>query len=725
MNPKLHKCLEKHKDIIAALSAESLRQVLILYNCKGEILWYNWVLPAATAYSEKEMVKFDIFDLLMPPPGTTSNEQKERILSGDICNLYFHLKTNTNTKNTYNEQLSYESRYEPFGIFGLGSKLKIENDKILLLTRMIYYHVDKTARADPLRCFIRVDQNWRIFSYSMSFNNLIQPYKGKIAGKQLKHFLVKKDWDRMQSHRNDTLKLLRGIRDNTKGHWIKRYSCNFSKQSIIKNFWFDTNNKWLIRNNYLSYKKTTNLAFCTCKKTIDQYYKDIKLKINANGLMDGLGLFICGQPGSMDTSANTPDNSGYLINTIHNKIRLRRSTKTISAVNYHVPGIPSCFELIFEKTGGLFSLFLNGKPIAEFHDLNPIFEKDLKYCGFIARFPIKILKFEVFSRKSMLLQKHIPEQSSEIRFKNKPHRIFRINSSQSDSYRLKNYNEFVLDDITEIKNYQKRLEKSEKEKNRYIDKLVKSENEKKQYILKIDREMEEARKIQQSLLPQNLPEIRGIETASRFIPTGKVGGDMFDIIQMENNRLGILIFDVCGHGLAAAFITSMAKMAFNNNISRFDSPAEVMTAANKELSNNINTEHFVAAFYGILNLGNMDFTYCSGGHIPPLHFSSAENSITSLKIGSVPLGMFPAANYKLSNAKLYKGDYMVFYTDGLNETMNSGSEQFGHNRLINTIKNCIPGDAETILTGIEKERRFFAANRPNEDDITIIVMGVK
>ncbi|MFH1761690.1 MAG: PP2C family protein-serine/threonine phosphatase [bacterium] len=255
--------------------------------------------------------------------------------------------------------------------------------------------------------------------------------------------------------------------------------------------------------------------------------------------------------------------------------------------------------------------------------------------------------------------------------------------------------------------------------------LKNSNTEKSQITDKLEEEINDARKIQQGLLPQALPRIEGVEFASMFLPSCRTGGDLYDVFPLEKERLGILVFDVCGHGFAASYIAGMAKMAFKNNMYRYDDPAEVIKASNYDLESGIKTEHFVAAFFGILDLKTMDLNYSSGGHIPPLHYIDNINTVNALKVSGVPLGLFPEYTYENHSVKLLQGDRVLFFTDGLNESFNTCMEQFGLVRLTQVLKAAAHNNAEGIVTAVETERRLFAGNCPNEDDITIIALCVE
>ncbi|MFH1762055.1 MAG: PP2C family protein-serine/threonine phosphatase [bacterium] len=722
---KFPACLQRYREAIEVLSKESFLCAAALYNMEGKLEWYNWVVAEASAFSEKQLKSMNASDLFLPALGVSNEEHRKKLFFEEPERFYFRLKTNLSPNRSYNARLRYEVKYEPFGINGIGTILHIGADKRLVLSRMVYYGLDKIPRDDPSSFYIYADAGGNILSFSKVFLNLLQPVKGPIVGQPLMKYFVKEDWQRMEAVNKRSLREFKRIYINSTHKWIKRYSCRFDNKKVLNDFWFDARNSWKIDRHGLMCRHKTDMGFFTCKKPVKHYNMDIRIKLIFFGKIDhGICMYINARPGNIDPNMSTPDGSGYILGfEIINKkphVRLRKRAHTIAYGTNVVPDKAGMHEMICEKSGARLCLYLDGALLLEHYDLNPIFSRDLDYCGIMNNQydrelseKIRILEFSVFSRSSLLGHKHVPKIEPELRLKNRKNRIFRVRSHPYRSGPVGGYfvYDFSFDDITEIKNYQRKLERSEKEKSCYIK--------------KIDSELESARNIQQSLIPQGLPSIEGLKFACRFIPTGKVGGDMYNIIQLDKKRIAILLFDVCGHGLPAAFIASMAAMAFNNNIYKYRSVSEIVNAANRDLTQSIKTEHFVAAFLGILNIKTLKFVYSISGHIPPMHFNQFSKTVNSLIVGGVPLGIFPEVSYEEHCLELRQGDRLFFYTDGLNESFNSNQEQFGHKRLINLLIEHAGGNEDDILKYMERERFLFTGKKPNEDDITMLIMGIE
>ncbi|MFH1759556.1 MAG: PP2C family protein-serine/threonine phosphatase [bacterium] len=711
-NLKLPKCLIKYRELITALSASNLKSVIILFNSNGAIKWYNWILPRVTAFSQKALERKKITSLIMP--SWEENNKKifySTLFSGKPQIFSFILKTNSRFKTSYDSEISYEVKFEPFGIRGSASTLPIGKNLTLMVTRMIYYSVDKSIGSNPVKNSIIIDKNYRIIAYSSNISLLVRHPAWKILGMPVKELFVKTDWDKIQTNRNKIVRYYDRIKRNSTASWEKHYFFKFNNSKILDNFWFDTVNKWEIRNSFLTYKKKCDISYFTCKNPINFAKFDLKIRICFKGtIKNRFALFINGIGGEFDPKNRTPDANGYLFDIFDIYVRFRRLTRTIGCNSCRIKEKYGQRELIFQKTGGYFSIYLDGYPLSEFKDIDLLFNNKYKYCGMLLGQPCMIFKFEIFLRKSLLVQKEIPPQKNELRFKYVPDRWFRINEPIIDGRNEGITGEILFDDITELKAKQQKLEISEAEKKTYIQKL--------------DREFDEAKAIQQSLIPQKLPSIKGVGIAARFIPWGKVGGDLYDLFMLDSDNLVLLLFDVCGHGLAAAFITSMTKMIIRNNIAKYDSLCKIADSTNNDLEANIKTEHFVTVFFGILNIRTMELKYVCGGHIPPLQFSNFKNKVEILKFGGPPLGMFPNTSYKEHRMQLAAGDKLLLYTDGLNESFNSRFEQFGNNRIADIFKNFASQKPYYILDRILSELKLFMSGKPSDDDITMVLLGL-
>lgn len=243
----------------------------------------------------------------------------------------------------------------------------------------------------------------------------------------------------------------------------------------------------------------------------------------------------------------------------------------------------------------------------------------------------------------------------------------------------------------------------------------------------IDDELETAQRIQEGLLPKELPDMINLKSAAIYIPAGKVGGDLFDIIITPRQKIAILIFDVSGHGIPAALIGAMAKMLFAHHLEKTDSPAEVFSLVNKQLCHFIQTEQYLTAFLGILDPVNNLLTYSRAGHVPPLVYHADRQKVTRLDSKGFFIGhsaLLPVAEYGNETIHLRSDDKVLFYTDGLTEGYNSGGELYGSKRLMDIFAEYGGGDVDKLIKTIVDNQAAFREGMPLRDDFTMLCIQI-
>jgi serine phosphatase RsbU (regulator of sigma subunit) len=248
--------------------------------------------------------------------------------------------------------------------------------------------------------------------------------------------------------------------------------------------------------------------------------------------------------------------------------------------------------------------------------------------------------------------------------------------------------------------------------------IAEAEREKSEELLNtIISDLEKARKIQQSLLPQKMPLGREYEIEARYIPMELVGGDLYDFIEFPNNRFGIFIADVSGHGIPAAMISSMAKLVlsiFGLNIS---SPGECLELMNKFLFGNI-SGNFLTCFYGIYDPVNKQITFSNGGHPPFLLIRKKEIIHYSAK-GKL-LGVFGDLKFEEKILDLKKGDRLLFYTDGIIEAQNPDGVLYGDSRLTHTARENSHLTLVEFMDSFIQSIHSFQQTDKMQDDVTLL-----
>jgi len=245
-----------------------------------------------------------------------------------------------------------------------------------------------------------------------------------------------------------------------------------------------------------------------------------------------------------------------------------------------------------------------------------------------------------------------------------------------------------------------------------------------QRLLAINKELEIARNIQASILPRNVPTFAGLEIAARYAPMSAVAGDFYDFLPVDEKHLGILVADVTGHGVPAALIAAMLKVAFAGQIAHTHDPARVLTSLNQALCGKFE-EHFVTAAYLFVDLQKGILRYAAAGHPPLLLASKETGSVVELQENGLMLGLFPEAAYSFVELPIASGTRSLLYTDGLIESSNAQREEFGKSRCKQFLQDHahLPaaGFADRLLDSIATFSGH-TSGRTQEDDITILVL---
>lgn len=244
----------------------------------------------------------------------------------------------------------------------------------------------------------------------------------------------------------------------------------------------------------------------------------------------------------------------------------------------------------------------------------------------------------------------------------------------------------------------------------------------------LDDEMETAKRIQEGLMPKELPETVNLRANAIYIPAGKVGGDLYDIIITPRQKIAILIFDVSGHGIPAALIGAMAKMLFANYIEKTESPAEVFQEVNKQLCHFIKTEQYLTAFLGIIDPIKNAMTYSRAGHVPPLVYDSRASTITKLDSKGFFIGhsaLLNIAEYWDHQIQLTPGDKILFYTDGITEGCSSEGKLYGSERLKHAFSTYGALDIKDLLDNLVDNQAEFRNGTPLRDDFTLLCVEIQ
>ncbi|HNC54767.1 MAG TPA: SpoIIE family protein phosphatase [Leptospiraceae bacterium] len=239
----------------------------------------------------------------------------------------------------------------------------------------------------------------------------------------------------------------------------------------------------------------------------------------------------------------------------------------------------------------------------------------------------------------------------------------------------------------------------------------------------ITKDLKIARNIQRGIIPQRIPDWRGLQFAVSFMPMQEVSGDYYDYFNFGSNRFGILVSDVSGHGVPAAFITAISKLLFTNY--KLDSPSEILGNANSELLDLVKQQGYLTCFYGIFD-SNYEMTYSVAGHPRPILLRSKTKEVVVLEGEGTFLGMFDDArdHFRDYKVKLEPGDKLFVFTDGLIEAVNDAGEQFQQEKLIRFILDSADMDVKSSIDYIIKNFNQYCRGTDQGDDITLLGIGL-
>ncbi len=241
-----------------------------------------------------------------------------------------------------------------------------------------------------------------------------------------------------------------------------------------------------------------------------------------------------------------------------------------------------------------------------------------------------------------------------------------------------------------------------------------------QQLVAINRELDIARQIQSSILPQGMPRIRGLTIVSRYRPMTAVAGDFYDFLEIDTERLGILVADVSGHGVPAALIASMVKVAFAAQRDHAENPAAVLAGMNETLCGRLAGQYVTAAYLFIDTRSRM-IRYGAAGHPPMLRSARANGAVDEVEQNGLILGFVQNHAYTEMQASLRTGDRFLLYTDGLIEACNGDDDLFGLERLKASLSAAAgmhsEGVTDDLLNTVDKW-----SGRPPGDDLTLVLV---
>ena len=282
-----------------------------------------------------------------------------------------------------------------------------------------------------------------------------------------------------------------------------------------------------------------------------------------------------------------------------------------------------------------------------------------------------------------------------------------------------------------VRQMSRRLEETEnitilelREKNTQITKAYQDLQAAQQQLVikeRLERELTIARQIQESILPDSLPQLEGFDIAAISIPAREVGGDYFDYIPINRHRFGLVIGDACDKGIPAALFINLTNALVHIEAKRNPSPEATLQLVNQHLIEMSHSGMFVTLLYGILDISGR-FDYCRAGHPQPMVLDDKQQLVETTSRTGMPLGIVNEIELDAQTVFIPPGGLMVIYSDGLSEAMDKDENQFGFEHIASELPAIGQMPAKEICAGLWKCVQNFMGDQPQSDDFTVIVI---
>lgn len=238
---------------------------------------------------------------------------------------------------------------------------------------------------------------------------------------------------------------------------------------------------------------------------------------------------------------------------------------------------------------------------------------------------------------------------------------------------------------------------------------------------RIEKELALARRMQRELLPRSAPKFDKFEMAGVNLPSEMVGGDYYDFIHLTEKDLGLVVGDVSGKGIPAAFIMASLRAALRIEAFSHYAISTILSRVNDFLFESSDPERFVTAFYGVLDTKTGILTYANAGHNPPILLRN-DGRTEFLTEGGMLLGAFPNGLYHEFRLQFQSKDVLVLYTDGASEAEDGSGEQFGWERIAEIARNLAPQGPREVIRSLLRSIRQHSGKAGLQDDVTLMVI---
>ncbi|MFH0920597.1 MAG: PP2C family protein-serine/threonine phosphatase [Fibrobacterota bacterium] len=566
-----------------------------------------------------------------------------------------------------------------------------------------------------------LDKDDSILVYCHTFSSTLMPREenGRLFMQQLTD---PRRWFKLLAREKEAIAYLKELLASSPDTWEQTHHFN----PLREEEWIqDVGGYWEMKGNTMRVASQTEFTFITYLHTVEQTQQDVRISLDTDlSELQFLGILFHVDIYRSSTEMGFPDQEGYTLTLRKasfpgepDQFNLKKSGQAIDRQGFLLQDIvksagasPKNVRLTFEKTGGAFTLYIEGQRIATLFDSAPLTSPYHNYFSLTAGTGAGIRDIRVHARPSFFQPERIPPETMDLQFYRYPGHTFETRIGPLTGLTVAPFRGNALRYV-----YMKEVTHS-----RYLlDKLNRN-------LREIEEELATAKRIQSVLANIPAPKTPSIDFSYYYQPSSQVGGDLIDIKALDKDLYAVLICDVSGHGIAASLISSMAKMSFENAFKQSFSPSKIMKMVNNDICAVTDSTMFMTAFLGVINLKKGTFIYTRAGHCLPAIFSAARaNNPLMLSEGSPIIGNSPDFDFPEYEVPLRAGDRLLLYTDGIIEIRNRNDVFYDKKRLFDFIQRTLDQPLDQVRFELLKEARAFSGRNSFEDDITFMLVDVK
>ncbi len=239
---------------------------------------------------------------------------------------------------------------------------------------------------------------------------------------------------------------------------------------------------------------------------------------------------------------------------------------------------------------------------------------------------------------------------------------------------------------------------------------------------RLERELDLASDIQRRLLPTTLPDLPGFEIDGWSRPARHVGGDLYDMVPLEEGSLGLIVADVSGKGMPAALLVSTLSSGLRLLLDHMGAGPTLLERLNRHILESSGSNRFITFFLVHARPNSGDLGYLNAGHNPAILIRAADGRAEELSPCGLPLGMLPGSTYRTRTARMEHGDLLCIFSDGITECPAPDDEEFGNDRLAAVLRELREEPLPEIVKAIDQATADFACGRPQADDQTVVLL---